>query len=91
MGKKRQLGNKGPLSNKGQLVKKSNDVFLKSRPKAGQLAYVFLIKESLIVKDSWAKRGSSVMKDSSKIKYSSSKKAVMFFLKSRPKAGKLAY
>ena len=47
--------------------------FLKFRPKAGKLAYLFLIAESSIVKDSWAKRGSSVIKDSSMIKNSSSK------------------
>jgi len=34
-----QLNNKGQLNSKGQLVKKSSDVFLKSRPKAGKLAY----------------------------------------------------
>ena len=35
---KRQLNNKGQRNNTGQLIKQSNDMFLKSRPKAGKLA-----------------------------------------------------
>ena len=34
-----QLNDKGQLNSKGQLIKNSSDVFLKSRPKAGKLAY----------------------------------------------------
>ena len=48
----RQLSNKGQLNSKGQLVKKSNDVFFKSRPKAGKLAHWFIMEEISIVKDS---------------------------------------
>ena len=47
----RQLNNKGQLDCNGQLIKKSSDVFLKSRPKAGKLAYSFFMGESSIVKD----------------------------------------
>ena len=36
-------------------------------------------------------KGSSITKGNSIMKDSSSKKTVMFFLKSRPKTGKLAY
>ena len=53
--------------------------FLKSRPKAGKLAYLFFIEENSMVGDSWAKKGSLVIKDSSIIEDSSSKKTVMFF------------
>ena len=47
-----QLNNEGQLNNQGQLVKNSSDIFEKSRPKAGKLAYSFGIEESSIVKDS---------------------------------------
>jgi len=47
-----QLNDKGQLNSKGQLIKNSSDVFLKSRPKAGKLAYSFFMEESSIVKDS---------------------------------------
>ena len=36
---KRQLNDEGQLNNTGQLVNKNCDVFWKSRPKAGKLAY----------------------------------------------------
>ena len=82
---------KGSSTIKDSSSKKTVMFFLKCRPKAGKLAYSFFMVESSIVKDSWTMKGSSIIQNSSIAKDSSSIKSVMFFSKSRPKAGKLAY
>ena len=70
---------KGSSTTKDSSSRKALMIFLKSRPKAGKLAYPFFMEESSVVRDSWAIRGSSTIKGSSIIKDSSSRKAVMFF------------